>query len=87
MAKGKQLNGHLLHSVAEPCSLRHLDAVGLGVAISVSSTFSVCFLESRMTATGCGFNRWMQQIGEIVQRVFRSLVFSLGDHSTFLLLH
>ena len=52
MAKGKQLNGHLLHSVAEPCSLRHLDAVGLGLAISVSSTFSVCFLESRMTATG-----------------------------------
>jgi hypothetical protein len=29
----------------------------------------------------CEFNWWMQQIGEIVQRVFRSLVFSLGAHS------
>jgi hypothetical protein len=28
----------------------------------------------------CGFNRWTQQIGEIVQRVFRSLAFSLGGY-------
>ena len=34
-----------------------------------------------VAALKLGFNRWMQQIGEIVQRVFRSLVFSWGDHS------
>src|SRR5882672_1921513 len=28
----------------------------------------------------CGFNRSTQQIVDIVQQVFRSLVFSLGDH-------
>jgi hypothetical protein len=43
--------------------------------------------KGRLARLGCsagfrlGFNRWMQQIGEIVQRVFRSLVFSLGAHS------
>ena len=34
----------------------------------------------RTSALGCGFNRSMQQIVDIVRRVFRSLVFSLGDH-------
>jgi hypothetical protein len=40
-----------------------------------------------MTGLRCGFNRWMQRIGEIVQRVFRSLVFSLGAHSISALRH
>lgn len=35
----------------------------------------------------CGFNRWTQQIGEIVQRVFRSLAFSLGGYLVASLLH
>src|SRR5438876_4293025 len=34
----------------------------------------------RMSALDCGFNRSTQQIVDIVQRAFRSLVFSLGDH-------
>jgi hypothetical protein len=33
-----------------------------------------------VTAIDCEFNCWMQRIGEIVRRVFRSLVFSLGAH-------
>ena len=31
-------------------------------------------------AIGCGFNRWMQQIGDIVRQVFRSLESFLGAH-------
>ena len=34
-----------------------------------------------VTVFGCGFNRWMQQIDEIVRPVFRSLAFSLDAHS------
>ena len=40
-----------------------------------------------LSCHGCGFNRWMQRIGEIVPRVFRSLVFSLGAHSISALRH
>ena len=40
-----------------------------------------------MTGSDCGFNRWTQQIGEIVQRVFRSLAFSLGGYLVASLLH
>ena len=35
----------------------------------------------------CGFNRWTQQIGEIVQRVFRSLASSLDGYLVAWLLH
>ena len=40
--------------------------------------FSPDMLERRQCALG--FNRSMQQIGEIVQRAFGSLVFFLGEH-------
>ena len=50
------------------------------------------YLRYRPFAPGCpqyagGFNRWTQQIGEIVQRVFRSLAFSLGGYLVASLLH
>jgi hypothetical protein len=35
----------------------------------------------------CGFNRWTQQIGEIVQGVFRSLAFSFGGYLGASILH
>ncbi len=34
-----------------------------------------------------GFNRWMQQIGQIVQLVFHSLVFFLDDRLIVLPIH
>lgn len=37
----------------------------------------VHFIALNLELARGGFNRWMQQIGQIVQRVFRSLVFSL----------
>lgn len=42
-----------------------------------------CFFRRRRRTSGpkLGFNRSTQQIGEIVQRAFRSLVFSLDAHS------
>lgn len=41
----------------------------------------------RMAARLCGFNWWMQQIGEIVQLVFCPLAFFLAAHSIVLPLH
>jgi len=42
---------------------------------------------SYTAALACGFNRWMQQFGEIAVPVFRSLVFSVAARSIAALWH
>ena len=46
-------------------------------ATTVRTLIAIALL-IRLSALGGGFNRWMQQIGEIVQQAFRSLVSSSG---------
>jgi hypothetical protein len=54
---------------------------------AVPTQYPFKFKKSPLTAKACGFNRSTQQIGQIVQPVFRSLVFFSDVHSIAGLLH